>query len=341
MNKRILEKFFSGEASEAEVQQVLKWFDADELNPQKVQSLEELWNQIDASDFVSHNTDHILRSIHQEIDRSEARYTTAEHNYRQADRRKWGRVWPWASAAAILMLVGMVAFQIAGDWGTGSEKGQITTIAEAGQKKTVTLTDGTEIRLNGGSRITVPAQFLTDKREVLLSGEAFIDVKRDTTRPFIVETEHITTTVLGTSFNIKSYDGDQQADVSLVSGKLKVQHDDTATSSTSFILTPGEAAVFDNRNNTFKKTHFDTKFRLGWIEGALAFDNANMDEIITRLERWYGVNIEVASYNKASSQEWNYRGVFNNESLHNVLKGISYVKDFTFEIEGQKVKMIF
>ncbi|MCW9706633.1 FecR family protein [Fodinibius salsisoli] len=341
MNKRILEKFFNNKASEAEVQKVLEWFDTQKLNPQKIQSLEELWDQIDESDFVSHNPEQILRNIHQEIDTSDAKQNVAEKKPVKTLHQQGQSLLIWGSVAAILIVVGIFSFRGAGDWQPGKEKEQITKIAEMGQKKMLTLADGTEIHLNAGSSITFPEQFSVKKREVVLSGEAFFKVKEDSARPFIVQTKNLSTTVLGTSFNVRSYDNDQQSDVSLVTGKLKVQPSDTTREATSYVLAPGEAVVLDKRNNTLEQTRFDTGIRLGWTEGVLVFENAGKDEIITRIERWYGVTIKVENREKSVDQQWKYRGIFKDESLEDVLKGISYVKNFTYQIENQTVTITF
>lgn len=344
MNKEKLERFFNNEASEAEVEEVLKWFEDRKLDPQKSQSLEELWQEIGASDYVTHDGDQLLHDIHQDIRRLEVRYGDKRFYSRSSRRSNYG--FPmWAKAAAILVVaVGLFAFWLANNGQTGQtfeENKKITKVAEPGEKKTLTLSDGTVIQLNADSRITFPEKFSKTEREVFLTGEAFFEVAEDSSRRFVVHTGELTTTVLGTSFNIRNYPGEEQTDVSLASGKLKVESSDSSSALKSYVLRPGEAAVLDKRDSTLTKGRFDPELSLGWTRGMLVFRDADVDELITRIERWYGVTIEVKNREELARQQWRYRGVFKDEPLRNVLEGIGYVKDFTYEVEKQTVNITF
>ncbi|HEY0176676.1 MAG TPA: FecR family protein, partial [Pedobacter sp.] len=95
-------------------------------------------------------------------------------------------------------------------------------ITKAGEQKIITLTDGSRIILNNASKLTYPSVFSRNKREVYLSGEAFFDVKHDSSRPFLVHASHLKVQVLGTSFNIKSYQADHHTTVSVATGKVGV-----------------------------------------------------------------------------------------------------------------------
>ncbi|SHF95958.1 FecR family protein [Fodinibius roseus] len=346
MNKEILERFFNNEASEAEVEEVLKWFEDRQLNPQKSQSLEELWHEIGASDYVSHDGDQLLHDIHQDIRRSEVSHRDKRlYRYNRTSRRRDYGFPMWAKAAAVLVVaVGLFAFWSVNNSHTGNSVGEnreVTKIAEPGEKKTLTLSDGTVIQLNADSRITFPEKFSKTEREVFLTGEAFFEVTEDSSRRFVVHTGELTATVLGTSFNIRNYPEDKQTDVSLASGKLKVESGDNRSRLKSHVLNPGEAAVLDKRDSTLTKGRFDPELSLGWTRGMLVFRDADVDELITRIERWYGVTVKVKNREELARQKWRYRGVFRDEPLRNVLEGISYVKDFTYEVENQIVNITF
>lgn len=344
MNKEILEKFFNNEASEAEVEEVLKWFEDRELDPQKSQSLEELWHEIGESDYVTHDGDQLLNNIHQDIRSSEVRHGD-KRLYSQISRRPDYSFSIWLKVAAVLVVaVGLFVFWTANNWHTGKAVGEnkkITKIAKPGEKKTLTLSDGTVIQLNADSRITFPEKFTKTEREVFLTGEAFFEVTEDSSRRFVVHTGELTTTVLGTSFNIKNYAEDVKTDISLASGRLKVESSDSSSELKSYVLGPGEAAVLDKREKSLTKMRFDAKVKYGWIDGILLFQDTNIDETFKKIERWYGVTIEIKNYEEDVKPRWKYRGIFQDESLENVLKGISYVKDFTYEIENERIKITF
>jgi len=180
MNKEILERFFNNESSEAEVERVLAWFKAQELDPQKSQNLEELWHQIDESDYVPHEGDRLLENIHRDIEKSEAGYIAGKRSYSKASHRRYHHISAWAKAAAILVAaVGLFVFWTTNNWQpdrTAEKHNQVIKVTKPGEKKMLTLSDGTTIQLNADSRLTFPEKFSATEREVFLSGEAFFEV---------------------------------------------------------------------------------------------------------------------------------------------------------------------
>ena len=125
----------------------------------------------------------------------------------------------WRVAASIAIVLGIAIVLYLSQSTTGIN--YLTKSTERGQKATITLSDGSTVRLNSESSITYPESFAEEIRELELVGEAFFDIKKDQDRPFIVSSHKIETTVLGTSFNINAYDS-TAVSVALVSGKVKV-----------------------------------------------------------------------------------------------------------------------
>lgn len=147
----------------------------------------------------------------------------------------------------------------------------------------VTLADGTKVWLNAESRLTFPEQFRSDRREVTVEGEAFFEVAKDATRPFLVHTKYFTTKVLGTSFNVMAR-RQETASVVLVSGKVEVKAASTLT------MTQGEMAAFDN-DCKLRKTSVDTYPYVQWKDGFFYFEKAPLGDIMRELGRWYNINI--------------------------------------------------
>lgn len=203
----------------------------------------------------------------------------------------------------------------------------------AGRKSNLKFGDGTRVKLNAESTLKFPENFGEDNRIVYLEGEAFFEVSRDENRPFLVVTGGITTKVLGTSFYVKNNRNDlneQDIQVALVSGKVSVLDQNGNT----IILNPSEMVTYTHEN--FAKGHFDRDQVFGWVDNRLIFNKADTEEVIRRLEKWYGVNFILE---KDQMFKGLFNGVFENETLENVLKGISYGSDFDFsyEIIGDQV----
>ncbi len=207
---------------------------------------------------------------------------------------------------------------------------------------TFKLEDGTTIILNSNSEITYPEHFTDSSRIVTLAGEAFFDVAKDKNRHFSVVTGDISTTALGTSFNICFNEKKPVSKISLVSGAVRVKMKNENGAVRDVYLEPGKQAICNPSKGTIETSIFDPLETTGWKDGILYFKSDGIDDVVDKLESWYGVKITItgnsAIYNKS---DWSYSGIFQNQTLENVLRGIGYVKDFSFEIEGKNVKIMF
>ena len=205
-----------------------------------------------------------------------------------------------------------------------------------GRKSTLFLSDGSKIILNAASKISFPHPFEEDLREVYLEGEAFFEIEKDENRPFRVVTQSMTTTVLGTSFNVRAYTEDQDIRVSLTTGKVEINKLDQIA--TPQILSPGEQLIYLKSEDTFRKTKFDLNEVVAWKDNILFFRDANEATVIKRLEYWYNVDIKVLN---RSPKTWAINAAFDNKPLESVLRTLSYTMNFDFSIEGTEVTIAY
>ncbi|MCG8306428.1 MAG: FecR domain-containing protein [Cytophagales bacterium] len=201
-----------------------------------------------------------------------------------------------------------------------------------GQKLTTYLPDGSKVILNSQSKITYQKAFAGSERLIELEGEAFFEVKKDPKKPFKVVANGISTTALGTSFNVNSKSGGY-VEVALVSGKVQVSDGPD----NSVILDPGEFAIA-SQNEEVEVMEFDYLDMVGWKDGILVFNDDSLPEIIARVEDWYGVKF--ISAEELLEQDFHYTGTYKNETLEEVLHGISFVHHFKFKITGDTVKIL-
>lgn len=248
-------------------------------------------------------------------------------------------------AASIVFVISLVSIYYLLEGGTGifsSDKVEtisyITKKTLRGQKLTITLTDGSIIKLNAESSIKIPSNFGGNTREVLLTGEAFFRVAKDSLRPFIINSNGLVTKVLGTSFNIRSYPEEHTDKVTVVTGKVSVKRgvDNKENSVKESFLLPNQSLLYDkDKNEELINRNVDVEEELGWIEGVLIYDNVGLGTILKDLERWYDVDFDVSS---EVDRNGIYTGSFDNQSLENVLQGLSFMsKGFEYKIEGKKV----
>lgn len=207
----------------------------------------------------------------------------------------------------------------------------IEKISPKGQKLTIKLPDGSVVKLNAGSSIRYPQEFAGHERNVSLQGEAFFDVVENPDKPFVISTDGLETKVLGTSFNVRSYQDEAEIKVAVVTGKVKISGPDGNSS----VLLPSEMGIFEREKASIIKDHYDFRKEIGWTDGVLYFDKDDLKTVMKKLEMWYGVNFDVE---KSFRFKGLYSGEFrNNESLEVVLEGISFTSGFDYIIDGNTV----
>jgi ferric-dicitrate binding protein FerR (iron transport regulator) len=196
------------------------------------------------------------------------------------------------------------------------------------------------ITLNSGSKVSFRKGLASDKREIVLQGEAFFEVAKDSLRPFIVHTGSISTQALGTSFNINYNLCDTAITVALATGVVKIDKHEPGQQRQIARLAPGQQLSYNKVTQQHEVAPFDSDEVLGWKHGVLSFRQASMKQTIRKLEIWYGVAIEVDT-SGMPGEAWNYTGEYDNESLNKVLEGIGFVKDFTYKRTEDKVRIDF
>jgi transmembrane sensor len=215
------------------------------------------------------------------------------------------------------------------------ESSLITKENPAGRKSSFYLPDGSLVKLNAESNLVFESSF-GNKREVWLDGEAYFDVKFDSSKVFIVHSGTFKTTVIGTSFNIKNFSGEGEESISLLSGKVLISLED-AHDPQQYELLPGDKLTVnrDSKKLNFAKVDFD---EVVWHSGILVFKNDNYEEFIKKLERWYGVSVNVLV---KPQKALNVNGRFNNESLDLVLESLKFSLDIDYQLNNKEVLIKF
>jgi len=208
----------------------------------------------------------------------------------------------------------------------------ITKMNPPGQRSQIQLPDGSFVHLNADSKLEYAEDFGVEHRELTLFGEAYFEVKKNDTIPFIVKAEEVYTKVLGTTFNIKARA--ESIAISLVEGEVEVGRDETGHWQKT-TMHPGEKVIV--REQELQITAYDFQ-DIAWKEGVIIFENASLDEIIETLENWYGVNIRLIN---APSSKWHYNNKFKQGSLELVLERMSYTENFTYEIMNDLITIKF
>lgn len=207
-----------------------------------------------------------------------------------------------------------------------------------GMRSDICLSDGTKVWLNAGSTLSFPQKFTGKNRKVFLKGEAFFDVTRNEKCPFIVCSDNLNVTVLGTEFNMRDDDLDNEsAEVVLVEGSVSLKRNGL------FNLPGNEIQLKPNQKATYKKSDkkvtvqsdIETVYYTSWKEGFLEFDKEGILTVFNRLSRFY--NVEFISEKKVALNK-KFSGKLDLERpLDEVLRIISDAAPVSCHIKGNKV----
>ena len=234
-------------------------------------------------------------------------------------------------AASVIILIGLgISFFYYLENSQNVEQLKYTTVTTSdSQRKKITLSDGSEIKLNFGSSLSYPDKFSESDRVVVLKGEAFFEVEKDKSRPFIINSGRIKTQVLGTSFNIKAYPK-EDLDVTVVSGKVKVSTEDD-----SLILISKQQAQLKQNGEKLILNEVDTILYAGWKNGNIDFEMISVKEVFEKLSRWYHIEFDIEK-EILFDDDCLIRANYKNESIESILKSLQNVIDFEYEVKGQK-----
>lgn len=235
----------------------------------------------------------------------------------------------YAAAVAFLILLGTgIYFFSAEVPQTEQAIAYVDIRVKKGENKEVVLPDSTTVILNAGSFLRYPVQFATDIRLVEIDGEALFDVSKNKNHPFIVRTSQADIRVLGTSFNVKAYNADEQLLVSVLTGKVQVNMPEAMLR-----LQPNEQLMLDKSKDEFQKRNEDANRVKSWVNGGLYFNRTPIRGVARELERIYNCTIEFAP--GFVFDEYIY-GEHDNERLESVLNSIEYATNIKYRKEEDK-----
>lgn len=271
-------------------------------------------------------------------------------------------IWLYAAASVIFILGFGYLLKSHFDLDSSFKTDIQQVFVKPGSKSKIILPDGTVVRLNGSSRLSYHKDFNKNVREVDLEGEAYFDVTKDARHPFIVHTSGIDIKVLGTLFDVKSYQQDSTIETTLLRGSIEVYTKDDP-SAPRVILKPNEKLIYRKKvdkevpqqKNTdavsSKKITPDEDILIStlpankpdslreetsWLYNKLIIDGDDFKKMAEKMERWYGVKIEILS---PELEEYHFNGIFENETIEQALDALQLTVKFKYKINNNVVEI--
>jgi transmembrane sensor len=249
--------------------------------------------------------------------------------------------WLAAACVALLLVAGSIYILRKND-SSGSEPAVASVESGSGAARdfvrNLTLPDGSSVVLQAGSTLNYPARFKNGTREVWLSGEAYFDVKRTSVNPgsspFVIHSGKLTTTVLGTSFNIKAYPGDSEIVVSVTKGKVRVENDKEILG----VLTPDDELTYSIESSKSTLLHADVAQSIDWVKNDVTFDGVAFGKIAEIVEKRFGVHIRFKNdLLKSCVIVSSFDGT---ETIQNVLETLCSISNSSYKMLDDKEILI-
>ena len=235
-----------------------------------------------------------------------------------------------------------------------------SVVTKNGNRTKIMLPDGSQVWLNAGSNLDYNnSTFNKEIREVSLNGEAYFDVIKNEAKPFIIRTKKMDIKVVGTSFNVRSYNDEKTAEASLIKGTIEVTLKDRKDQ--TIVLKPNEkiSIATEEEKQLILKTGEKIAVKknsaavpqivvkelkpnptnniipeIAWTQNRLYFEDASLEDIGPRLEKWFGKNVLIQD---ESLKKIRYTGNFENETIETVLSYLKLSRSFNFKIENDTV----
>lgn len=251
---------------------------------------------------------------------------------------KTGKWWTYIQRVAAIMLLPLLVYSgyisIHNNSLIRQHKEHVvmqTISSRQGMVSRFELADGTKVWLNSNSTLQFPTFFTGNLREVKLNGEAYFEVTKNEKQPFLVKAKDLSIEVLGTSFNVQSYDDDNLSEVVLVEGKVNLSLITGQVKKIFGTLHPGQRAIYKEDLQSVEAEEVEVVKYIAWREGNLIFRDDKMEDVVKRLSRWFNVEIVISD---PEIKSYAYKATFRNENLIQVLNLLRISAPIDYQITG-------
>jgi transmembrane sensor len=269
----LLPKYFAGEATPEEKGMIDDWLNADEKNRAEYDAFMKLWNitgKAQPGDEI--NLEAEWQRMEKEISRTGAR------------KISFARILQIAASVILLSALGFAGLKLAG---LRSEKAPVADVS------ILKMSDGTVISLNAGSKITYLKGYGVTNRNVVLKGEAYFEVAKNKSLPFIISAGDASIKVTGTKFNVRAYKDQAEVKVTVTEGTVSLY--ETGRSVKEALLSAGETGTFNKTMKVVKKQPVLNINDIAWKTRIMDFHNTSLSEVAAVLENTYHRKVWVDS----------------------------------------------
>jgi len=334
LNHELLQKFFRNQCNSAEIKQVYRWFTTsegrkyfEEQTERDIERYSDSENLLITPDISS---DEIFTRIKQSR-RKKVSHSATRHSG-----------WKIKAAVAAIICISMVTAAIIYQTHTLDEANSAEIVYRTistgdEQHRIITLSDGSQIRLNSNSTIEVPETFLPDKRHIVLNGEAWFKIAPDPLKPFSVQANQATIHVLGTEFNVKMDEAAGNIQIAVSEGTVAFEsRNGSLNEGIRTTLSRNNFALYYPASDEIIIENAPVINYMSWIDGKLFFDNEPLWQVSRTLERLYNVSF---TYAKQDLNQLTLSADLSRSDLHDLLSIISQTLNIEYEMDSSAKKI--
>ncbi len=318
-----LKNFIAGCYSKEDYLKLIESFNDDNLFDSLSNEIKEVWNKFEYENISEEQRLKIREKIDLQIKLTK----------KKKDQTITRKIYTTVNKIAVILFIPLLVASLFLFYQLNNSQKSEESFAEIycplGTRTKFNLPDGSSGWLNSGSTLKYAVQFRKN-RQVELNGEAFFDVVKNEKSPFELNTKHFKVEVLGTKFNVTSYNDDEDFAVTLETGKVRVIEKNSPHQLT---LKPGYQFSFDKSEWDASLKKVNTHYFTSWKDGQMMFRNTPFSDVLVRLGRWYNVDF-ICDDNRLLKLP--YRATFKEETLEHVLELLTFTAPIKYELVKPK-----
>ncbi len=296
----VIVRYLDDTMTKGDSEQLENWLNESGENKRILHSVDRIWK---ASSEKSRESFFNELNLEKDWDRISDRIEQKDSKEKKDREKKYRRLYKRRQImsnflkVAALVLVAVTSVFLTLQYAPVSEPPEYEPVfkeisTKAGERANIDLGDGTKVVLNAESNITVPDFFSPHQRVVRLSGQAFFDVTPDKDRPFYIETSNAIIEVVGTSFDVRSYEDEDNVRVVVQEGTVELKKADNTEE--KLIVNQGYLGNLAEETGRLNIEWVDDPDQYtGWMEGRLIFKNTPFDKVLNHIKRWYDIDIKL------------------------------------------------